>query len=178
MTVAGRLISAVLLIACSASLAACGAAAHAGNGRDAAAAAAVSQTFLSVSKATTPLTASQAGCLGTGIIRGFGVDQSVRYGFLTQDLRPSPSLSLMLTGKDAATYADLYLRCADPSTTIKNALVSRIAPKTTAAEARLRACLDKTLTRTLMRGALAAAASGDSTNASLSPLYTACGKLG
>lgn len=176
MTVAGRLISAAVVIAFSAGSGACGASA---NGDDhAPAAAAVSQTFLDASKATVPLTASQGSCLGTGIIDDFGVDQAVRYGFLTKDLKPATSLSLSLSAKDAATYADLYLRCADPSSAIKSALVARIAPKTAAAEARLRGCLDKALTRTLLRGALEAAASGDAGHASLSALYASCGQLG
>lgn len=175
MTLAGRLISAALLVSCLAGLVACGSSDH---GRNATAAAAVSQTFLDVSRSTVTLTATQASCLGTGIIRAFGIDRAVRYGFLTRDLKPVRSLTLALSRPDAATYADLYLTCADPSTTIKDALVARIAAKTATAAAALRSCLDRTLTRAVIRDALRAAASGDTSQAPLAALVTACGKLG
>ena len=174
MTLAGRLIGAALVVASIGGLTACG---SGDQGRDATAAAAVSQTFLDISKSTVTLSTSQASCLGTGIIDDFGIDRAVRYGFLTRDLKPVRSLSLALSRQDSATYADRYLSCADPSAAIKDALVARIAPTSTASAAALRRCLDRTLTRALVRDAIRAAASGDSSTP-LTALFTACGKLG
>jgi hypothetical protein len=175
MTAASRLVGAMLVVACATGVAACG---SSDNGKNAAAAAAVSQTFLNLSTPAEKLTTAQAACFGTGVISAFGVDQAVTYGFLTKDHKPVKALSLMLTTKDAGTYADLYLRCANPASDIKTALIAKIAPKTTVAEQQLKACLDRTLTNALLRKALVAGASGDSVNATLTPLFTACGRLG
>lgn len=171
---ARRLIGATLVIACTTGVAACGG----DNGQDAAAAAAVSQTFINVSPPASKPTTSQAACVGTGVISAFGVDQAIKYGFITKDHKPVTSLSLMLSTKDAATYADLYLKCADPAPAIKSALITGIRPKTAAAQRLLRACLDKALTTALMRKALVAAATGDTANATLTSVFTACGRLG
>ena len=173
MTSASRLIGAALVIACTLGIAACGG----DNGKNAAAAA-VSQSFLNVSAPGEKLTTNQAACFGTGVINAFGVAQAVKYGFITKDHKPVKSLSLMLTTKDAGTYTDLYLKCANPAPAIKAALVAKIAPRTSAAERQLKTCLDRNLTSALLRNALIAAASGDSSNASLSPVFTACGRRG
>lgn len=176
MTAPARLTTAVAAIACAVLLGACG---HDDGGRSAAAAAAVSQTFLTVSAHSGQrLTNSEAACLGTGVIDHFGVDQSIRHGFLAKGIKPAKSLNLTLSTKDAGTYADLYIRCADPTTIITHGLVARIAPPTAAKRQQLQACLDKTLTRALLRKVLVAAASGDTSNASLTALFTACGQLG
>lgn len=174
MTGTVRLLSAALAIVCIAGLTACGG----DGGKSAAASAAVSQTLLNASAPAEKLTTNQAACFGTGIVNAFGVDRTVADGFITKDLKPVKSLSLMLSTKDASTYADLYLKCADPRTEIKNALIARIAPRTSAAQRQLKTCLDKNLTSSLMRKALIAAASGDSGNATLTALFTACGQLG
>ncbi|MGN6723901.1 MAG: hypothetical protein ACTHJM_14930 [Marmoricola sp.] len=175
MTAAHRLIGATLVIACATGVAACG---SSDNGRSAAASAAVSQTFLNISAPAEKPTTSQAACFGTGIVKAFGVDQTVTDGFITKDLKPVTSLSLMLSTKDAGTYADLYLKCANPAAAIKSALIAKIAPKSTAAEQQLKTCLDKNLTSSLLRKALVAGASGDTGNATLNPVFTACGQLG
>lgn len=175
MTSASRLMGAVLVIACTTGVAACGSGDSAQN---AAAAAAVSQTFLNLGTSDEKPTTSQAACFGTGIISAFGVSQAIKDGFITQDHKPVTSLTLMLTTKDAATYADLYLKCADPAPAIKSALIARIGPKTATAQQQLKTCLDKTLTSALMRKALIAAASGDAANATLAPVFNACGRLG
>lgn len=175
MTAAHRLVGATLVIAGATGVAACGAG---DNGANATASAAVSQTLLNVSSPAQKLTASQAACFGTGIITSFGAERAAAYGFMSKDRKPVKTLSLMLSTKDAGTYADLYLRCADPTAAIKTALIAKVAPKTATAQQQLRTCLDTTLTSALLRKALVAAASGDTSNATLTPVFTACGQLG
>lgn len=169
-------LSAALMIIAATVLAGCG---GNGNAQDSAAAAAVSQTFLTVSAASGQrLTSSEAACMGTGVVDAFGVARAVKYGFLAAGNKPVTSLSLSLSPQDAGTYADLYLKCADPTTMIKTALIARVSPKTEAKRQQLSACIDRTLTRALLRKALVAGASGDVTNASLTPVFTACGQFG
>lgn len=175
MTPARSLICAALTLSCATGVVACG---SGDDGKNAAAAAAVSQTFLNVSAPGEKMTTSQAACFGTGIIKNFGIDPAVRYGFLTKDHKPVQSLSLMLTTKDAGTYADLYLSCADPRPAITSALVNQISPTTSPKQQQLRTCLTNTLTRAMMRSALAAAASGSDTTSTLAPVIATCGRLG
>lgn len=166
--------AAALVVACAAGVAACGG----GDAGRNAAAAAVSQTFLNLKTPVQTMTTSQAACFGTGVVNAFGVAQATKYGFMTADHKPVDHLSLTLSPRDAGTFADLYLSCADPAPGIKNALITQIAPRTATAKQQLTSCLDKNLTRALMRKALVAAASGDRADATLTPIFTACGRWG
>jgi len=172
MTAARRLVGLTLVMACAVGVTACGSSAND------AAAAAVSQTFLNISAPGEKMTTNQAACFGTGIVKAFGVDRTVTYGFITNDHKPVRSLNLMLSTKDANTYADLYLGCADPRPAIIRALIDGISPTASAKQQQLRTCLNNTLTRARMHDALAAAATGGDTSTTLAPVIATCGQLG
>lgn len=168
-------LSVLLVATCAAGVVGCG---SSDTGRDSTAAAAISQTLTNISTGGYKLTTEQAGCVGTGTIKAFGINKAVGYGLLTKDLKPVKAVTWTMNTADARTYADTFITCADPATTIKNALISVINPKTAAQQQQLNVCLDKNFTTSLMRTALAAAASGDTTDGGLTPVFAACGQLG
>lgn len=175
MSAARRLAAATLVITATVAVAACGGSSN--SGRDAAAAAAVSQSFLNSTSPNYDLTSSQTGCLGTGIIKNFGIDQAIKYKFLAAGNKPVASVAVMLPTADAQKFTDTFISCVDTTSIIKGKLIAAIAPKTPAARQLLQACLDKNLTTAVARADLVQAFSGAQQTA-LNPVFAACSKVG
>lgn len=175
MTAARRFALALLALATTVSVAACG---SNNSGQDSAAAAAVSQSFMQ-----TPwysdLTSTQTGCLGTGIIKDFGIKTATHYGFLADGNKPVTLKPIVLPAADAAAFTDTFITCTDAAATIRAGEVQAISNSDntstdSAAQQKLTTCVNTNLTPTIVRAALLAGFEGKPNTGMLDPVLKAC----
>lgn len=175
MTSARRLTVACLTVIVGLGLVACG---SNDKGKDSAAAAAVSQSFLQ-SPWYSELTSTQTGCIGTGVINDFGIESATKYGFLATGNRPVTLKPIVLSAKDAATFADTFTSCTDAAATVRAGAVQSISiadslPSTGDAQQKLVSCVDAHLSSAIVRSALTAGFEGKSNAGALQPVWAAC----
>lgn len=88
-----------------------------------------------------------ADCIGNGMVKKIGTDQLKQYGILDKDLKAKKQVNgVKMSAGDATSATDVFFGCTDILSMVRSAIA-----KSGTVPARMRTCVDKSLTEATIR---------------------------